>query len=843
MPLREYKRKRDFHQTAEPAGKAKAAARATGSHVFVVQKHDASHLHYDFRLELGGVLLSWAVPKGPSNDPHDRRLAVQVEDHPIEYGKFEGTIPKGQYGGGTVMLWDRGTWQPKKGTNPAQALRDGKLEFELFGTRLIGKWILIRLAKRSGQKPQWLLRKIGGESAKVNGGEDRSVASDRTMDQIANGKSKVWSSAKRSSASATSNTAPALSGAKKAAMPRLLKPELATLSEEVPEGDEWIHEAKFDGYRVLAYLKDGHARLMTRNGLDWSRRFGPIAPAVESLDASSAILDGEVVMLDATGRTNFQRLQAALKESPADLVYFIFDLPYLDGQSLVGCSLADRRDALKKLVASLRDSSHLRFSDAIEGHGRDVQKHACKLGLEGVLCKRRESRYISSRTRDWIKVKCVNRQEMIVIGFTEPKSSRESFGSLLLGYNDKGALRYGGKVGTGFDRATLKDVLGRLKRIRTDTPQVTGSVPGISATTWVEPKLVAEIKFTEWTRDGLMRHPSFVELRDDKKASEVVRERPAETSASNENPSPQKHKPAAACEATIYGVTVTHPDRVLFPEIGLTKLDVARYYAAVADQMMPHVIGRPLSVLRCPQGVQGQSFYQRNWPREAVPGAHIVPIRISSSTISCLVPDDPASLIWLVQHGVIEMHTWGCTEKDLDHPDRLVFDLDPAPEVVWGRVVEGARRLRAKLAKHGITTVVKATGGKGLHVLAAIAPRWTWDQVKTYSRGIAEEMVAEFPSEYVATMSKQRRTGAIFIDYLRNNRGATFVAPYSLRARPEAPCSFPLSWRDLASGKPHLSARNATEYFASHRHPWAMLAPQSLPGPSKAPWVVMPNGS
>lgn len=883
MSLRIYKSKRDFDRTQEPSGASpsKPKARSGKSAAFVVQKHAASRLHYDLRLEVNGVLKSWAVPKGPSLDPEDKRLAVEVEDHPIEYGSFEGTIPKGEYGGGTVMLWDRGTWIPKAGTDAAASLRDGKIEFELRGKKLSGNWVLVRMHdRRSGDKPQWLLRKIEDTAARSAKQYDiteklpQSVKTKRTLEEIAGGKGSraVWSSkatpttaerskisTKKASSSVKATTtkkkrttsagsAAGVGPSKADAMPESLEPQLATLVDKAPVGDQWIHEVKFDGYRMLAFVSEGNVRLISRNGKDWSAKFAKVVSAVGDLGLATAILDGEIVAVDEQGRSSFQALQKALKapSKDASLAYFLFDVVYLNGKDLRDSPLSDRREVLEAIVdrqESKRASSVVRFSQAINGNGRDVLHHACKLELEGIVSKRIDSLYSSGRGADWVKSKCNNRQEMVIGGFTDPQRSRPGFGALLLGYYRGDELVYAGKVGTGFDHGFLRTLHKRLEKIERATPAFVDPPQGSIArgAHWVSPELVCEVEFFEWTTDGHLRHPSFIELREDKDAREVVREKGkplANTPANSKKarvPKPERtFKREDTSKPEILGVPITHPERAVFEDIGITKAQLAEYYADIAKWMMPHVQGRPLSVVRCPQGQGSQCFYQKNWDRGEAVGSHVRKIKLSSASISCLVPDEPSALVWLVQRGVLEVHTWGCQEPDLEHPDRMVFDLDPAPQLSWSTVVRAAQRVKERLEASGLKSLVKTTGGKGLHVIVNLKPSASWDHVKRFSKSIADGLVAAYPEEYIATMSKSKRTGKVFIDYLRNNRGATFVAPYSSRARPGAPVSMPVSWKSLTSlrGGSQFTVVSALKHLKDKGDPWqGGTKAQSLPSP------------
>lgn len=618
-----------------------------------------------------------------------------------------------------------------------------------------------------------------------------------------------------------------------APLPHVLRPQLATLATEAPEGAEWIHEVKFDGYRILAFVKNGRCKLVTRNGKDWTARFGVVSRAVEGIGVKSAILDGEMVALDAEGRTNFEALRGVIKGvGNESLVYYVFDMPYLDGKDLRRCALSERRAALQALLeGSGRPALRVRFSEALQGHGREVLQHACRLALEGIISKRANAPYSSGRGTDWVKSKCTNRQEMVIGGYTDPQHSRQGFGALLLGHYRNGDLLYAGKVGTGFDRPLLTSLLKLLKRLGTSETPFTNP-PGAQEARgahWVRPELVCEVEFFEWTKDARLRHPSFVGLREDKDAQEVVRETRQRLPSATKRARPTlANKPERVYKRSdrsgreVMGVTITHPDREVFPEVGVTKGELAEYYSSLATRMMPFVRGRPLSVVRCPQGQGSQCFYQKNWPRGETLGSHVRTIRLSNTSIDCLVPDEPRALVWLVQHGALEVHTWGCGEPNLERPDVVVFDLDPDVGLPWTAVVRAAQRVRGKLKKDGLESVVKTSGGKGLHVMAFLNPVSSWDRLKAYSKGIAEALVASYPAEYVATMSKAKRSGKVFIDYLRNARGATFVAPYSSRSRAGAPISMPVTWSELPSltGASQFTVRNALAHLDSIGDAW-----------------------
>ena len=905
MGLETYQRKRNFSRTPEPAGSDDD--RSTGDTLsFVIQKHAASHLHYDFRLELDGVLTSWAVPKGPVPDPGIKRLAMQVEDHPLDYGDFEGTIPKGQYGGGTVMLWDRGTWTP---VGDARAgLKKGRLEFELDGEKLHGRWMLVRSGPpaKPGGKASWLLFKRSDEHARPGSGdalleeESLSVSTGRSMKEIAGGDGRVWSSKKKGGGTkarakkATVDTS-SIAGAKPAKKtPAVVEPQLATLVPDAPAGDDWLHEIKFDGYRFLARAENGRVALITRGGQDWSDRFGRIAAAVGSLGAD-AIIDGEAVVLDEEGRTSFQKLQNAMDDrGRSDVYFYAFDLLWLNGVDLRGAKLVDRKEALRALLANA--PSVIRFSDHVRGGGPEFHANACELRLEGIISKRAASRYAETRSRDWLKVKCLRRQEFVIAGWSEPTGSRESLGSLVLAvHDDEGELRYAGRVGTGFDNRTLRMLYQRLKPLERKTPALTGaprSAGGGRAIHWVEPELVAEVAFTEWTGDGVIRHPSFQGLREDKPAAEVVREvesplrgqsagaqsaakksagkkrAPAQSAAkksagkkrgtaqsalrAQSNGGKKGGKKAAARTSTptarsargarsgakrlsatesrsapseFRGIKITSPDKVLWSEQGVTKLELFEYWDAVAEDALEWMAERPLTLVRCPQGAGKKCFFQKHANQQVpqiVPRAQIEE-GDRGGTADYLMVDSPAAIIALVQLGVMEFHVWGSRVDRLDRPDLIVMDVDPAPDVEWPQVVEAALVLRNLLGELGLETWPRSTGGKGLHVVAPLARRNDWDEVKTFTRRIAELMSAAAPDRFLAKASKSARAGRIYIDYLRNAYNSTAIATLSPRARAGAPVALPLSWDDV-TGSPEPFRLTVREVPAVLAHleadPW-----------------------
>ncbi|MEO7035036.1 MAG: DNA ligase D [Polyangiaceae bacterium] len=841
MTLAKYRKMRDFARTSEPSGKT----RGKTGRSYVIQKHDASHLHYDFRLELGGVLLSWAVPKGPTLDPGVKRLAVQTEDHPIEYGGFEGTIPADAYGGGTVMLWDQGTWEPEG--DAEQGYKKGHLNFELHGQKLTGAWHLVRTQRGGAKQKIWLLFKAQDDAARPGDSslledESKSVTTGRDLKAIAASKKSVWHpkraakaakmTGKRTPAAPTGSAS--VPGAVRASMLRTVEPELATLVAETPTQEQFVHEVKFDGYRVLARIADGTVQLLTRNGEDWTERMPSLAAALAQLDVQNAVLDGEFVALDSKGLSDFQLLQNSFSgRAQARLAYYAFDLLHWNGFDLRPATLLARKAKLKELLVALpkKTLEILRYSEHVVGNGAKFFAHAAKLGLEGVVSKRADSSYRPGRGKDWQKSKSLARQEFVIVGYTEPGGSRSHLGALLLGVRKHKSVVYSGKVGTGFNERSLKDLHERLGPLEIQKPKLEQAPSGadLRGAHWVKPKLVAEVAYTGITQDGLLRHPTFKGLREDKPAKDVVLEQPR-TVASRRKAQPHARSANAAPAA------LSHPDRILYPELGLTKRELAEYYALVAQLMLPHVVNRPLTLLRCPEGRAKQCFFQKH-PGDSL-GEGLIRVQAPSSDGSSeyAAIADARGLQALVQMGALELHIWGALAADAEHPDRLVFDLDPAPDVDFKEVIVGAKALRVLLEEHQLKSWVKTTGGKGLHVTVPITPsgEWDWDSVKDFCRGLAEELTARAPERYVATMSKAKRTGKIFIDYLRNGRGATFVAPYSSRAREGAGIALPVAWEDLTPRfKPEVfNVRSAKRVLAKRRvDPFeAMLkCKQSLP--------------
>jgi bifunctional non-homologous end joining protein LigD len=803
-PLATYNAKRDFARTAEPAGELGQDA----GNIFMVQKHDATRLHWDFRLELDGVLKSWAVTRGPSLNPDDKRLAVQAEDHPMAYATFEGTIPRGEYGGGTVMLWDRGTWEPIPGKDPRKTLAEGHLHFILHGERMKGEWLMVRLKPRAGEKrANWLLRKIDDEFAGGSGDlVDRaltSVASGRTMVEIAEGKggAREWQS----------NRGDALHSKEKGKLPAFASPQLATLVDHVPAGSGWLHEVKYDGYRTLIAIGGGKAKAYTRTGLDWSDRFAPIIEAAAATIIQPALIDGEVVALDANGRPNFQALQASLKDGAGTLAYFAFDLLSLDGKDLTGLPTIDRKAKLEALLKGVPAPIH--YSEHVTGNGEKLFASLCKEGMEGIVSKRADAPYRTGlRTKTWLKIKCLHRQEFVIVGWL-PSDKTRGFRSLLLGVHEGDTMRYAGKVGTGFGAALMDDLPRQMKPLERKTAPVEAPRAAVRGAHWIRPKLVAEIAFAEVTDDGVLRHSSFIALREDKPQAEVTLETPSPlggegwgegASAKREHsnlkggaPHPTL-SPKGEGSSPASGVTISNPDRVIFPESGITKGQLADYYERLAGPILEWLADRPVSLVRCPQGRARQCFFQKHDGGNFGDAVRHVPIREKDgATEPYLYIDDAKGMLTCVQMGGIEFHGWGSKVADVEMPDRLVFDLDPDEGLGFEEVRKAALQLRDVLGEIGLATWPMLSGGKGIHVVAPLDASRDWVAVKDFANRFALAISEAHPDRFTANMKKVERKGRIFLDWLRNQRGATAVLPYTVRARPHAPVAAPIGWDEL----------------------------------------------
>ena len=800
-----YRHKRRFRKTSEPAG---SVAGPKNAPVFVVQKHGARRLHYDFRLELGGVLLSWAVPKGPSLDPSVKRLAVHVEDHPREYADFEGTIPRGEYGAGAVILWDRGRWEPL--ADPVQGYRKGHLKFRLYGEKLRGGWVLVR-ARGEGREENrnWFLIKHKDEESNgrdVLEEEPRSVASGLTLREMAAGTKPKKPGGKKKEAAVPD--AGRLPGARAAKRPELVHPQLATPSTRPPKSGDWLYEVKLDGYRILAFIGKDGCRLLSRNGKDWSARFPSLRRALQHTGFKEAVLDGEVVYLRPDGTSDFQALQNALRKrnDAESLVYFAFDLPFFGGYDLTRTPLIERKSFLQQLLAANGIAPGVHFSEHVRGMGNDFLRFACESRLEGILCKKADGPYRQKRSRDWLKIKCMNRQEFLVGGFTQPGGSRHGFGALLLGlYDESGRLHYSGRVGTGFTRESLNDLVKRLgDRVRGDPP-FHDPPAGLGRTArWTEPELVVEVEFKDWTRDGLLRQPAFIGLREDKDPREIKREAPAAADSKTDRrgaAAPETGTaPRGGAKASFTGVRLTHPGRILYPEQEITKRELAAYYERISGWILPHVARRPLAIVRCPKGQGGHCFFQKH-TAETLPGEiRSIKVKEKGEVGDYIMIDSVEGLIALVQVGSLELHPWGSRVDMLESPDRMIFDLDPAKGIPWKEIVEAAFRLHALLSDVGIRSFARTTGGKGLHVVVPLLRRTGWDEIGAVAAAAADRMVGRHPSRYVRTMTMSARKGKIFIDHFRNRRGATAVASYSTRALPGATVAAPVSWEELSDG-------------------------------------------
>ncbi|MGC1871473.1 MAG: DNA ligase D [Acidobacteriaceae bacterium] len=923
--LSRYRSMRNFDVTAEPRGESrKRGAEKKSELPFVIQKHAATRLHYDFRLGWHGVLKSWAVTKGPSYYPGDKRLAVQVEDHPMEYGGFEGIIPKGQYGGGTVMLWDHGTWEPHGDVD--EGLEKGRLKFTLNGEKLHGDWALIRMGgKAAGEKKaNWLLIKEhdgqerGADDPPVTEEEPDSVVTGRDLDAIAENQDHVWGtqgsqqqtkpqkSSSRAETEKSAHTsqnsshrhdkrngdasqvlpfASELKDAPKESLPKFVPPQLAMQVAEAPDGSEWIHELKLDGYRMQGRIvtardkKSRTATLITRGGLDWTHRMPDIAAVLAELPVEDALLDGEVVVFDEEGKTSFADLQAAFQEGKKKpLTYVIFDLLHLNGHNLRSLPLEQRKNILEKLLAQAPDGDHqgiLRYSEHLGTRGGEIFEKACQLGAEGIVSKKATAPYVSGRSGSWLKIKCVRQQEFVIGGFTPPSKTGVGIGALLLGYYRDGELIYAGRTGTGFTQKARLQMRKRLEEIRQEHPAFSSVPPdGARDARWVQPKYVCEVKFATWTADNLVRQASFQGLREDKPAKQVTRETPVETASAKRRPqsetkksapsnapqkkpnaasvSPRNHRSSRTAARAIasktnasksssaddtFPIALTHPDKQVDSETKLTKQRLADYFWAVREHMLPHIVDRPLSIVRCPQGSTKPCFFQKHVTDSLPDGIDGIDIRGRRSGVveSYITLSSALGLAGLAQMGVLEIHPWGSTNSDIEKPDRLVFDLDPDEAIPWKTLAESAKEVRSRLKDCKLESFLKTTGGKGLHVVAPIAPEHDWPVIKEFAHDIANQMAAENKALYLTKMTKADRKGKIFIDYLRNDRGATSIAPFSPRARHGAPVAVPMEWKELESAKPpRFLVADFSEWKSRLRHdPWMAMLQKRQAIPAK----------
>ena len=878
-----YRRKRDFSATSEPAGAVGARRKRAAAPSFVVQRHQARRLHYDFRLEIDGVLVSWAVPKGPSLDPAVKRLAVHVEDHPLQYGSFEGDIPPGHYGAGHVDIWDSGTWQPA--ADSQKGLASGHLKFHMQGERLRGEWLLLR----TGQDDrQWLLRKLDDEFAMPGHDAEadaiteeaaRADGSPPSRTRGAGGKTSCASPAAPGRKTASSRTAPAgkkesskrtaaperqaatqtmATPGRKAAMPADLAPQLATLVDQPPTGSGWSYEVKYDGYRILCRLKGGKAELVSRNDKDWSARMKGLAGAIGKLGLGEGWLDGEVVCFDENGVSSFQRLQQALDGEAQDLTFVAFDIPFWNGRDLRRLPLSKRQAFLDELLADIPEGSPLmptqKLAVADGTQGAAAWTEACRLSLEGLICKKLDSPYTCGRSRTWLKLKCRPRQEFVIGGYTAPSGARTHFGALLVGLRKGRRLEYAGRVGTGFTAATLASLHARLKALHSSENPFSSLREGSARygrkpagkIQWVKPELVAEVNYAGWTDDRLLRQASFAGLREDKPAAQVQGEQvlPAKeavkqaqaagrgargkTAAKTASRGAKKAAPKSAAKpaartsgkVVVGGVTVSHPDRLVYTAPDISKADLLSYYESVAGLMMPHLENRRIAMLRCPGGTDATCFFQKHLHGEAPKG-----IALDAEHV---VVRDPRGLLELAQWGVVEFHTWGSRLPKADKPDRITLDLDPDPDLPWKAVVDGALLVRALMQAVGLQPFLKTTGGKGLHLVAPIKAVHGWDTVKAFAKAMASYLAREAPGHFTASVSKARRRDVIFVDYLRNGSGATAIAAFSARARKGAPVSMPLAWDALTARKDlrfdAFNIRNALETARSGQDPWADYA-------------------
>jgi bifunctional non-homologous end joining protein LigD len=885
LQLERYRSMRDFSITAEPSGKStvsKTTAKFQDKQPglpFVIQKHAATNLHYDFRLGWNGVLKSWACAKGPSYVTADKRLAVQVEDHPMEYGGFEGIIPKGQYGGGTVMIWDEGTWEPQAAyPDVDEGLRTGSLKFILHGTKLQGKWALIRMGGKAAneRKPNWLLIKEHddferkSDAPPITEEARNSVVTGRSIEEIASSGDHVWnsketasgnawyrndngasksSSGSKSDAQLAAEFAKALKGTPKETLPEFFPPQLASQATAPPNGKGWLHELKLDGYRIQARKDGNKVQLLTRTGLDWTHRMKTLAAEVARLPAESFIADGEVVVLAADGTTSFADLQAAFQEGvKKPLSYFLFDLLHLNGHNLRNLPLRKRKAILATLLKT--SGEWVRLSEHLEASGDAMFRAACEVHAEGIVSKRADSKYSSGRSASWLKLKCIRQQELVIGGFTLPSNGIHGVGALLLGYYQGKKFIYAGRTGTGFTQKThelLRDQLDKLRQKSTSFEDVLAEAR--RGAIWVKPELVAEVNFAAWTADNLVRQASFQGLREDKPATEVVREKvtispnpggKGRASHAAHTPVAAKAAPSKSSRETTNAGTehpairLTHPDKVLDPESQLTKQQLADYYWAIAPHMLPHIAGRPLSLVRCPDGAAKPCFFQKHATGTLPKGIEsvIVPDKKTGKPEPYITLSTQIALAELAQMGVMEVHPWGSRNDDLERPDRITIDLDPDAAISWPTLAASATEVRKHLKTLGLESFVKTTGGKGLHVVVPIQPEHEWPVIKQFAHAFALAMEKREPSLYLTKMSKAARTGRIFIDYLRNERGATAVAAYSPRARPGAAVSLPLPWSDLKlAGRPIFQVANYPEWKSRlKRDPWKDLpsANQSL---------------
>ena len=861
--LKRYREKRNFAITSEPAEGGEPGAE--GAPVFVIQKHWASRLHYDFRLEIDGAMKSWAVPKGPSYDPKDKRMAVQVEDHPIAYNRFEGQIPAGQYGAGKVIIWDEGTWTPIG--DASAGWRDGMLKFEMHGRKMQGRWALIRMKGRNEKQPPWLLIKEKDDfvrAASAFSVVDEMPDSVVPLRDAAPAKAGAKKTAAKTAAttSAGSVAKPKAAAAKPhavqaslpgraAELPATLKPQLATQADGVP-GDpaDWLFEIKFDGYRLLARVEGKSVQLFTRNGHDWTHKLPHLARAIARLPLKSGWLDGEIVVNGARGVPDFQALQNAFDSSrTGDIVYHLFDLPYLNGRDLREEPLETRR-ALLALLFEKGASEPLRFSESFDAKPEDLIASACRMGLEGVIGKKRSAPYVTRRADSWIKLKCAQRQEFVIAGWTDPQGSRSGIGSLLLGVHDTdGKLQYAGNVGTGFDRASLAEVRRQLDAVAAEKSPLAVRTDIDRKAHWVRPVLLAEVSFGEWTSTGRIRHSVFHGLRGDKPARAIVREEPMHADTADRNakaagakaktnarkapaPAAKSERGAKLPETPMSSLHVTHPERVIDSSTGFTKLDLVRYYGLVAPLILPHLKARPVSLVRAPSGIGGELFFQKHLEGK-IPGVKSLDPALDPDHAPLMELPSAEALLSAAQMNVVELHTWNAVKTSIDKPDRMTFDLDPGEGVEWKTMQQAAGLVRVFLRQLGLEAFVKTSGGKGLHVVVAIRKQHGWDTVKGFSQAVVQHLAQTLPQMFVAKSGPKNRVGKIFIDYLRNGFGATTACAWSARARPGMGVSVPIRWEEVESIRSgaHWTVADIHDRLDEGNAPWEGYAPQAV-GPA-----------
>ncbi|WP_397473422.1 DNA ligase D [Pusillimonas sp.] len=840
--MQTYQRKRDFDVTAEPRGRTPKKPRQRAAQ-YVIQRHEARRLHYDFRLEVNGVLVSWAVPKGPSLDSTVKRLAVHVEDHPLEYGSFEGDIPEGQYGAGHVDIWDSGNWTPE--SDPAQALAKGHLKFNLDGG-LQGQWLLVRTNKEANQ---WLLRKLDDEHAAPGHDAERDGLPGSSSPSRGNSQGKTSGRGANKSAPLDVDDRPKRRAAKPraTAMPSFISPQLATLVDRPPAGGGWSYEVKYDGYRILCCLENGKASLLSRNGKSWNVRMKNLAEELSNLALGNGWIDGEVVCFDDKGISDFQTLQQALDGGSNELVYVAFDLPYWNGIDLRAFPLAERQQRLAELLEPLPADAPIMLTQTLDvssdTEGESAWTEACRLSLEGLICKKKDSLYAEGRSTTWLKLKCRPQQEFVVGGYTEPSGSRSYLGALLVGLRDGERLKFTGRVGTGFKQKSLELLHNRLKALHRKTSPFSTSTEGRGrygrsggAIQWVTPKLIVEVEYGGWTQEGLLRQASFQGLREDKPASAITGETATPLDAieadepADKGRTRTRHKRQDAAPSTgptrLGEVKITNPDRIVYAKPDRSKLDVLEYYASAAEWMLPHLENRRIALLRCPRGTNSTCFFQKHLHGTPPEGVELDDEEI--------VVQNERGLLELAQMGVIEFHTWGSSLPRLEKPDRITLDLDPDPDIPWADVVIAARLVQRLMEDAGLVPYLKTTGGKGLHLVAPIKAAHSWDTVKDFSRAMAAYLAREAPGQFTASVSKARRKGVVFVDYLRNGRGATAIAAFSARAREGAPVSMPVAWEELDTQHDLRGARfniaNALEYRQEQGgDPWQGYASSRKP--------------